>query len=354
MAELLRSPLSAPNLAGRLERCLVQSDLLRGNALGDPATRELPVYLPPGYENLGPLPCIWLLAGFTGRGAKYAEVSGFAPSLVQSFDRLVALGEVPPAMLVMPDAFTRLGGSQYVDSSATGPYASHLVRELLPLVEAHFPAGAHGLVGKSSGGFGALHLVRSYPGQFAAAASISGDCCFELCYAADFPAALRGLARHGFDPLTFLAAIEGRGPNSADEHTTLGALAMAACYSPNPSSPLGFDLPFDLHSAERIELVWRRWLHFDPLQAAEEAAPAWSQLALLHVECGLADEYHLQWGLRRLVRRLVELGVPHQHLEHPGGHRHIDGRILAVLGPMVRALAGGSATAPGAEPRKYP
>src|SRR5207244_311003 len=76
-------------------------------------------------------------------------------------DALIAAGS-PELILVMPDCFTRFGGSQYVDSAATGRYETHLVDELVPWVDERWRTLAardhRGIAGKSSGGFGALRL----------------------------------------------------------------------------------------------------------------------------------------------------------------------------------------------------
>ena len=53
------------SFAGRVEARRFESAALRGNPLGDSAEREVPVYLPPAAD--GPLPVVFLLAGFTGR-----------------------------------------------------------------------------------------------------------------------------------------------------------------------------------------------------------------------------------------------------------------------------------------------
>jgi len=338
-AHLERPHRSRLGFEGRAELCVVESDALRGNPLGDPHLRELPVYLPPSHDE-HPAPVILVLSGFTGRGHKYLEPHPWNTSVAERFDRMVARGEARPAILVMPDCFTKLGGSQFVDSSATGAYESHVVHELLPLVEEHFNTqpGAVGVCGKSSGGFGALRLAMRHPGLFRAAASLSGDCDFELCFGHEMLAAARGLARSGRTPAEFLAAFAEKPDLSGDGHAILNVLAMAACYSPNPDSELGFDLPMDLEYAERDEAVWERWRAFDPLEACAQHADALRALDLLYLECGLADEFNLQWGLRRLARRLRELEVPHEHVEHAGGHRGIDDRYDLVLPKLAAVL----------------
>jgi len=328
------------HLEGSVVTHLIDSEVLRGNALGDPQRRELPVYLPPVSDPAG-LPAILCLAGFTGRGEDAIGTHPWRPGIVQRHDRAIAAGEAAPALLVLPDCFTRLGGSQYVNSSATGRYADHLIQEVLPFIEAQYGISprAWSVVGKSSGGFGALHLAMHHPGVFQAVASISGDCDFEALFAGELLACLRGLVPHGMDPARFLAAFDKKPDLDGDGHAVLMVLAMAACYSPNPDAPLGFDLPIDLETGSRIDDVWARWLAFDPLQAAPAHAEALGGLRLLHLECGLADEFHLQWGLRKLVRLLADLDIACEHEEHDGGHRGIDHRWPAVLSKLAQATS---------------
>ncbi|MEO0651363.1 MAG: alpha/beta hydrolase [Planctomycetota bacterium] len=340
--KLLRPSFGRLGYRGRAELCIVTSDLLRANPLGDPDRRELGVYLPPGHDDGRRFPVIYLLCGFTGRGQRYLEPHPWFRSVAQGFEAAILAGDSEPAILVSPDCFTRLGGSQYVDSSATGPYARHVVEELAPLVDEYFPtlAGRRGVVGKSSGGFGALHLAMRHPGVFRAAASISGDVDFELCFGQEILGAMRGLAPFEMDPARFLEEFARRPELSGDGHAVINILAMSACYSPNPDAPLGFDLPMELERGERIAEVWERWLAFDPLRACEAHADALRGLDFLHLECGLRDEFNLQWGLRRFVRSLVALDVPHVHEEHSGGHRGTDERYRRVLPKLAAVLAG--------------
>jgi pimeloyl-ACP methyl ester carboxylesterase len=327
---------------GRVEMRPFESAALAGNAAGDPHVREVPVYVPPGWDAPGArFPVVFLLAGFTGRGQGYLDTHPWKPGVALLFDRAVHAGKTPPAILVLPDCFTKLGGSQYVNSSYLGAYEDHVAHELTAFVDEHYPTapGRRAVVGKSSGGFGALHLAMRHPQLFPVAASISGDIDFETCHAKSFTDCLRGLVRHDGDPARFLAAFAEHPDLSGGGHDVLSPLAMAACFSPNPEAALGFDLPFELHTGERIPRVWERWLAFDPLHACERYAESLKQLELLHLECGVMDEYDLQFGLRKLVRRLEALGVAHVHEEHEGSHRHIDHRYGVVLPKVIEALS---------------
>ena len=56
---------------------------------------------------------------------------------------------------------------------------------------ATLPGRTHrGVMGKSSGGYGALVLGLLHPETFGAVACHSGDMCFEYCYRGDVPKAL--------------------------------------------------------------------------------------------------------------------------------------------------------------------
>ena len=43
------------------------------------------------------------------------------------------------AILVLPDALTRLGGSQYVNSSAVGRYTDYVADELVAFIDETYP-----------------------------------------------------------------------------------------------------------------------------------------------------------------------------------------------------------------------
>ena len=208
-------------------------------------------------------------------------------------------------------------------------------------MDATFPVreGRRGIIGKSSGGFGALHLGMRHADLFGAVASISGDCHFEYSYATDFLPALRGLIPFDGDPARFLAAFEENHELRGDGHATLNLLAMSACYSPNPDSPLGFDLPIDPHTGARVSEVWERWLAFDPVCACEQHAEALRSLNLLHLEAGTTDEFHLQFGLRILAQRLTSLNIEHCHEEFDGGHFGINERYVQLIPRLVEALS---------------
>ncbi len=329
---------------GRVLLVEFESEVLRGNPAGDPHLRRIPVYLPPSYDRdeSRRYPVLLVLTGFTGRGRMLLNDSPFSPSLDDRLDALVASGRCAEMIVVMPDCWTRFGGSQYLDSAATGRYATHLVNELVPWVDANLrtlPSRLHrGVVGKSSGGFGALTLGMKHADVFGAVASHSGDAYFEYCYRPDLPLACTVLQRAG-GVKAFLDGFDARPQKSKDDFTAYNILGMAAAYSPDPGAELGIALPFDLATGEFREEVWRRWLAFDPVELAASHVEALRSLRMLFLDCGTRDEFHLHHGTRLLSRRLTTLGVPHEHLEYDDGHMNVSYRYDVSLPKLAAALS---------------
>lgn len=324
----------------------IASAALRDNPLGDPHERRVPVYLPPGYDDGGATryPVVYFLAGFSGGGVYLLNESPWGETLPQRVDRLIHSGAVRPLIVVMADCLTRYGGSQYINSPATGRYGDHLVDELVPHIDAHYRTIAdreHRVaMGKSSGGYGATILAMRHPDLFGLAVDHSGDKYFELCYRADIPACVAGLARYEHSAARF---VEGF-PHPATERgrnwfTLVNMLAMASCYSANPQSSIGFDLPFDEYSAALRPDVWARWLAHDPIELAAAHADALRSLRLYFLDCGRSDEHHLQYGNRIFSQRLRALNVAHTYDEFDGGHMNVAHRYDVSLRALSDALA---------------
>ena len=320
------------------------SRVLEGNPLGDPHRRRLPVYLPPGYDDQPErrYPVIWMLAGFSGWGERLLNLSAWDENIQQRLDRLIGQGAVPPLIMALPDCFTRYGGSQYINSTATGRYEDYIVEELVPFVDERLrtlPEAAHrAVMGKSSGGYGTLGLAMRHPDVFGALACHSGDMFFEYCYYNDFPRLVNGLAAYDGKPEAFLEKFDKIPPHERDRNwrDVINVLAMSACYSPNPESPLGFDLPCDTHTGELIPAVWERWLAWDPVNMVEAHVEALRAMRCLYLDCGTKDEFNLHLGARVLARKLEHHRVPFHHEEFEAGHFDVSYRYDVSL-PMLAA-----------------
>jgi S-formylglutathione hydrolase FrmB len=318
----------------------LRSRVLRGNPLGDPADRELHVYLPPGFRPRRRLPALLALTGFTGTGSMLFNRSPWSESISERLDRLIGSGAMPPVVVAAPDCFNRLGGSQYMNSGAVGRYEDHLLEEVLPLVRERFGTGRWGVFGKSSGGYGAVRLAMRHGGLFEAAACHSGDMGFELCYLPDFPEALDRWRGSG-GPAKWLKAMwKGPNPPRKKDFKALNALAMSAHYSPDPESPhLGVAFPFDLDTGTFRPEVWERWRENDPVRMAASSAERLRKLKLLYVDCGSSDEFALHWGARALAAELRRLGLSPVHEEFDDGHMNLAYRYDRSLPLLAKALS---------------
>jgi enterochelin esterase family protein len=326
----------------RVDRFVLESAVLRGNPLGDPAGREVIALLPPGYDaGDRRYPVLHVLPAFTSFGASLLQRACWEEALDQRLARLFAQG-CPPAIVVLVDGCTKLGGSQYVNSSATGRYADHLLDEIVPAIDARYRTLARresrAILGKSSGGFGSLHLTMSRPGLFGAVACHSGDLAFDLCYPPAFPGAADALGRAG-GVKPFLAGFFSKVKRTPADVSTIEMIAMSAAYSPNPRSPDGFDLPFELAACDARPEVFARWLELDPVRRVERSAAALRDLKLLFVDCGARDEYHLHFGARRLARECRARGIAVEHEEFDDGHRSTAYRYDVSIPKLVRALS---------------
>jgi enterochelin esterase-like enzyme len=315
------------------------SEVLKGNALGDPTERDLHVYLPPGHDASKRYPALLALTGFTGTGAMLFNQDPLAEGLQSRLDRLIASGACPPVIVAAPDCFTRVGGNQYINSTATGRYEDYLLSEVLPFVEARHAVSAWGVFGKSSGGYGAIVQGMRHPDVFRAVADHSGDAGFELCYFPDIPEALERFRELG-GPRAFLDRFWADDNRRRKKWMRgLNILGMAAHYSPNPDSPhLGIDFPVSLETGEIRWDVWQRWQAHDPVHMVDAHADALKKLALVYVDCGTRDEFNLIWGARALSRKLSQRGVAHRYEEFEDGHMSITYRYDTSIPALVKAL----------------
>jgi S-formylglutathione hydrolase FrmB len=328
--------------SGRVIALQHSSNVLRGNPLGDPADRTVYCYVPPGYDTSGArYPVIYFLSGFTGTGRMMLNFNPWEESIDRRLDRLINSGAIPPVICVLPDCFTRFGGSQYINSSATGQYEDYLIKEIVPFVDASLRTKSdrkfRGVTGKSSGGYGAMVLAMRHPDVFGAMGSHAGDAYFLLCYLPDFPKFVLGIKKYG-DVEQFMRAFEALPKKTDEAFAVLNILAMAACYSPNPKAPLGIDLPVELATGELREDVWARWLENDPVYMADRHAQALRSLRTIFLDAGSKDEFNLQLGAKIFCSRLKRLGIPYTYEEFEDGHMGILYRYDRSLTALGKAL----------------
>lgn len=335
-------------LAGELDSLVVESELLAGNPLGDPARRPLYVYRPPGVpsDDLRTLPSVYVIQGFTGQLDMWLSRSAREPTMAERLDAMFVAGDCPDAIVVFVDAWTSRGGSQFLNSAATGRYMDYLCDEVVPFVDARYPAAPsrehRGLAGKSSGGYGAMVVPMLRPDVFGALASHAGDALFECCYQREFPVVARELRDHFEGSYHVfherLAAAERFDWGRFGKPFELYGYASA--YSPDSAHPGKVLLPFEISTGRLVEDIWARWLERDPVRMAPVHAAALRSMRRIYLDAGRGDEYFLDLGAKAFSGELDKLGVEHSLELFDGKHGGIAYRYPGAIRELVVALSG--------------
>jgi S-formylglutathione hydrolase FrmB len=334
--------------AGRVDDHVLDSEALTGNPLGDPHRRPLLVYTPPGYdaEPERRYPAIYVLQGLTGQVDMWRNRKFGQPTTLEALDAWFAREGAPPAIVVFVDAWTSIGGSQFVDSPATGRYHTYLCDEIVPFVDSRYrtaPDAAHrGVAGKSSGGYGAMITPLLRPDLFGGLATHAGDALFEVCYAPDFREAARALRdAHGGSYDAFWTDLRSRpGRSKPTDGVLLNVWCMAACYSADADGTVR--LPYEPVTGREVTEVWQRWLAWDPVRLAGERAEAVRALRAVWIDAGRSDDFYLDLGAEAFRAELERAGVAPEVVRFElfdGTHAGIDWRYPEAIGWLAERLA---------------
>ena len=338
-------PWSFP-VRGRFDELTIESDALRDNPLGDPHERPIWVYVPPGYDDDPDrrFPAVYQIQGLTGQLDMWRNRTPFRRNFPELADELFATGGAPPAIVVWVDAWTSLGGSQFVDSPGTGKYLTYLCDEVVPFVDERYRTIAdrdhRGIQGKSSGGYGAMVVPMLRPELWGGLATHAGDALFEACYLPEFRESARALRDEydgSFD--RFWEDFRSRPAMSkpSDGHL-LNDWCMAACYSTDPDGTVR--LPFDAVTGELIPEVWDRWLALDPVRMVPDHADTLRSMRAIYVDAGKKDEYFLDLGAEAFRRELEAIGVTDVWFElFDGTHMSIEYRYPIGLRYLAERLS---------------
>jgi S-formylglutathione hydrolase FrmB len=334
-------------LAGRLDRHLISSELLRDNPLGDPYERPLWVYVPPGYDDdvATRYPAVYVIQGYTGHVAMWANRTPYRQPFIETADAVFARGEAPACVVVYLDAWTAYGGSQFVDSPGTGAYHSYLCDEVVPWVDARYRTLAdrdsRAITGKSSGGFGAMITPMLRPDLFGALATHSGDALYEMWYPAEFAKSVRFLREYEHDINRWWDDFRARPSFTKEADQTLVMLlgCTAAFSAAEDGTP---QLPFDPRSGQLRPELWQRWLDWDPIRMIDRYADALRSVRAFWIDAGTRDEWYLDLGAEAFRAGLARIGVPDDRVQFElfeAAHGGIDYRYPMSLSWLAHRLA---------------
>ncbi len=300
---------------GTLERITVHGRSLEGNLEGDSADRTVFVYLPPSYrqQTSRRYPVLYYLHGYAATAEAYTKVLG----LPSSADGAIAAGS-REMIVVLPDAFTKYGGSMYANSPTVGDWETFVARELPAAIDARYRTIAtresRGLAGHSMGGYGTMRVGMKQPGAFAALYAMSSCCLL------NDPAAGRG-------------AGDGviRGPALAQ-----ALQAQAAAWAPNPSNPpLFFDLP--TKDGQVQPLIAAKWPANSPLLMVDQYVPALASMRGIALDVGDRDPFVAT--NRQLDESLTRLKVGHTFEVYDGDHgNRVGARFVSHVLPFFSRL----------------
>ena len=334
-------------LAGQLEEHVIVSELLRDNPLGDPHERPLWVYLPPGYDDDPDrrYPAVYVIQGYAGHLTLWRNRVPFRQPFPETADAVFARAEAPPALVVYVDAWTSYGGSQFVDSPGTGRYHSYLCDEVVPWVDGRYRTLAEpahrAIMGKSSGGFGAMITPMLRPDLFGALATHAGDALYELSYIPGFARAVRLLRDYDADIWRWWEEFRSRVAFTKEaDMVLLEVLGVAACFSAHEDGSV--ELPFDPRTGAVRDDAWERWLDWDPVRMVPRYAGALRSLRAIWIDAGTRDEYYLDLGAEAFRAALREIGVADEVIRFElfdAGHGGIEYRYPLSLAWLCQRIS---------------
>ncbi|MCJ7826697.1 MAG: alpha/beta hydrolase-fold protein [Demequinaceae bacterium] len=300
----------------------IPSEALGDNLLGEPAERDVTIYLPPQYfTSEASFPVVYYLAGHgTGRAITNVAVPR---------DLDLTFETVDPMIVVIIDGYNLLQGSFYVDSSTSGGWTTFIADDVVDYVDDHYRTiperESRGITGHSMGGFGAWDIAMRQSDVFGSVYMLAPGLFDEngLVESQWFTSEVRVRAMIA---LVDEAAVLG--PEAGIDHLVASQLTFdigyGMAFAPSDDFPY-FEYPYSLvgDTLVRDDEVWALWESgFGNTET--EVAEFGDELASLTgigIDCGSTDEYAwIPKGCVFLDAELTEAGIDHVYATHTGNH----------------------------------
>jgi S-formylglutathione hydrolase FrmB len=254
-----------------------------------------------------------------GGSSEDAIAHGTGDFLAQAVDALSTKGV--PVRIATVDGRSRYGGSQFLNSTATGRYADYVADEIQPTLVNRFAGdaahpGASLIAGHSSGAYGALMLAMKEHAKFYAVVALSPDSHFEVTH--------KPLVQHASvravtpDELEAAMAPAGKSRLPADG---LARLVMGLCanYAPVKGQPRRFEWLYD-PEGKWNQAAWQRWIELDPLTQIQRRKEAFAPAQRVYLDGAEHDEFGANIGARAMFGELRTRKSPALFKETPGHH----------------------------------
>jgi enterochelin esterase-like enzyme len=295
---------------GTKERIKVHSKSLEGNLIGDPADRDVTVYLPPSYSSNPEkrFPVLYMLHGFTDTDSQWFGWEKHWINLQDVIEQSLAEGLAKEMIVVMPNAYNRFKGSMYASSVTIGDWETFVTQELVSYVDAKYRTiptkESRGLAGHSMGGYGTLRLGMKNPDVYSAIYALS-PCCMDGGAFTD-PDLMKKLESMTPDQLQGTSFFE------------IAALATSAAFAPNPKNPpLYLDLP--VKNGEANQDVINKIIANRTLNFVDQYMLNLKKLKAIGIDAGLQDS-----GISEATKTLHEVldsyQIAHFYESYEGDH----------------------------------
>lgn len=297
---------------GTKERIQIYSHAIDGNLIGDPAERDVTVYLPPSYS-MHPerhYPVLYMLHGFMDTDSQWFGWEEHWINLHEVIDASLAEGRSKEMIVVMPNAYNRFKGSMYSSSVTIGDWESFVARELVDYIDSNYrtipKASSRGLAGHSMGGYGTIRLGMKYPEVWSAIYLMS-PCCMEGTLPDTDP-----------DVMKTVEAVDSPEQLESTGFPAIATLALAAAWAPNPEKPPFYlDLPFA--DGEVLPEITAKFSANRTLYVVDQYVYNLKKIKAIGLEAGRQDA-----GTSESTRKLHELldrnEIPNQYESYEGDH----------------------------------
>ena len=279
------------------------------NKFGENPTREVSVYLPPGYEESGRrYPVIYFLHGFMGDN-KMLQM------MVDILDYALDNRKIRPFIMVIPDEKTTYEGSFYSNSGIFGNWEDFTAYDLVEYMDKNYRTlpqkESRGITGHSMGGYGAIKLAMHHPDIFSTVYAVS-------------PGALAIVREYGPNSDTYkeLATIRTH-EELAKTYFGKVIVAFAKSWSPNPDNPPFYcDLPFQYRGEELTvnKEVLKKWYANMPLYMIDDNLDNLRSLRAIKLDWGRNAGERFTIQCEMFSQRLENAGVNHFAEEYIGTH----------------------------------
>ncbi|MDN3203770.1 alpha/beta hydrolase-fold protein [Algoriphagus sediminis] len=295
---------------GTKERIKVHSLALEGNLIGDPADRDVTVYLPPSYQTDPDrqYPVLYMLHGFTDNDSQWFGWEDHWINLQNVIEQSLAAGTSKEMIVVMPNAYNTFKGSMYASSPTVGDWETFVAKELVSYIDAKYRTlpnkASRGLAGHSMGGYGTLRLGMKYPDVYSAIYALS-PCCMD------------GGASTNPE---LISKLEEFTPEQIEDASffEVATLATSAAFAPNPQNPPFYlDLPAK-DGSPRQDIINKITAN-RTLTVIDQYIPNLKRLKAIGMDAGTEDR-----GISEATKKLHEIldsyQIEHLYESYQGDH----------------------------------